>query len=308
MTVEESVHVVFDEVDRKNIQISKNSAEEDEQNISLEKLDICAEKQPVDCSKQPIEILQQSELPKEWRIPRDLSVENIIGQIKEGVSTRSFISNFCRHTAFVSQIEPKSIDETLKDEKWVEAMHEELNQFARNEVWFLVPKTAEMNIIGSKWIFRNKLDEDGMITRNKARLVAKGYNQEGGIDYGETFAPVARLEAVRLLLAFACMSGFKLFQMDVKSAFLNGYINEEVYVDQPPGFEDHQYPNHVFKLKKALYGLKQAPRKWYERLNNFLLSHGYERGMIDKTLFIKKANSEIILVQIYVDDIIFGAT
>ena len=153
-------------------------------------------------------------------------MDNIIGQIKEGVSTRSSISNYYRHTAFVSQIEPKSIEEALKDEKWVEAMHEELNQFARNEVWSLVPKTNEMNIIGSKWVFRNKLDEDGVITRNKARLVAKGYNQEEGIDYGETFAPVARLEVVRLLLAFACMSGFKLFQMDVKSAFLNGYINE----------------------------------------------------------------------------------
>jgi len=116
------------------------------------------------------------------------------------------------------------------------------------------------------------------------------------------------LEVVRLLLAFACISGFKLFQMDVKSAFLNGFINEEVYVEQSPGFEDHQHPNHVFKLKKALYGLKQAQRQWYERLTNFLLSHGYEREMIDKTLFIKKANSEIILVQIYVDDIIFCAT
>jgi len=110
------------------------------------------------------------------RQDQDLSVENIIGQIKKGVSTRSSISNFCRHTAFVSQIEPKSIDEALKGEKWVEAMHEELNQFARNEVWFLVPKTSEMNIIGSNWVFRNKLDEDGVITRNKARLVAKGYN------------------------------------------------------------------------------------------------------------------------------------
>jgi len=118
-----------------------------------------------------------------------------------------------------------------------------------------------MNIIGCKWVFRNKLDESGVITRNKARLVAKGYNQEEGIDYGETFAPVARLEAVRLLLVFAYMSGFKLFQMDVKCAFLNEIINEEVYVEQPPGFEDHQHPNHVYKLKKALYGLKQAPRQ-----------------------------------------------
>ena len=138
--------------------------------------------------------------------------------------------------------------------------------------------------------------------------MAKGYNQEEGIDYGETFAPVARLEAVRLLLAFARMCGLKLFQMNVKSAFLNGIINEEVYFEQPPGFKDHQHPNHVYKLKKALYGLKQARRQWYERLSNFLLSNGYERGMIDRTLFIKKSNSEIILVQIYVDDIIFGAT
>ena len=187
-------------------------------------------------------------------------------------------------------------------------MHEELNQFARNDVLFLVPKTNEMNIIGSKWVFRNKLDEAGVTTRTKARLVAKGYNQLEGIDYGETFAPVAGLEAVRLLLAFACMSGLKLFQMDMKSVFLNGIIKEEVYVEQPSGFEDHQHHNHVFKLKKALYGLKQTPRQWYERLSNFLLSHGYERGMIDKTLFTKKANSKIILVQIYVDDIIFCAT
>jgi len=135
-----------------------------------------------------------------------MSVENIIGQIKEGVSTRSSISNFCWHTAFLSQVEPKSIEKALKDEKWVDVIHEELNQFAMNDVWFLVPKSDEMNIIGSKWVFRNKLDEAGVITRNKARLVAKGYNQEKGIDYGETFAPVTRLEAVRLLLTFACMS------------------------------------------------------------------------------------------------------
>ena len=203
MIVEESVHMVFDEVDHKILNPSQISTEEDEQNIIMQKLDCCLEKQLIDSSKQLVEILQQDELPKEWRIPRDLSVENIIGQIKEGVSTRSSISNFCRHTTFVSQIEPKSIEEALKDEKWVDAMHEDLNQFARNDVWFLVPKTGEMNVIGSKWVFRNKLDEAGVITRYKARLVAKGYNQEEGIDYGDTFAPVARLEDVRFLLAFA---------------------------------------------------------------------------------------------------------
>jgi len=186
--------------------------------------------------------------------------------------------------------------------------NEELNQFVRNDVWFLVPKAAQINVIGTKWVFRNKSDDSGVITRNKARLVAKGYNQEEGIDYDETFAPVARLEAVRLLLAFACMNGFKLFHMDAKSAFLNGFVNEEIFVSQPPRFEDHQYPNSVYKLKKVLYGLKQAPRKWYERLSSFLLSHQYERGKIDKTLFIKKFDSAIILVQIYVDDIIFGSS
>jgi len=119
---------------------------------------------------------------------------------------------------------------------------------------------------------------------------------------------VARLEVVRLHLAFSSIKGFKLFQMDVKSAFLNGYLNEEVFVSQPPGFEDHKFPNHVFKLKKALYGLKQAPRQWYERLSDFLLSQGYNHGTSVKTLFIKKRKEDIIFVQVYVDDIIFGST
>jgi len=135
-------------------------------------------------------------------------------------------------------------------------MHEELNQFKRNEVWDLVPKPASHKSIGTKWVFRNKLDESGIIVRNKAKLVAKRYNQEEGIDYDETYAPVARLEAIRLLLAFACIMHFILFQMDVKSVFLNGYIEEEVYVDQPPSFMDYEHPNHVHKLKKTLYGLK----------------------------------------------------
>jgi len=147
------------------------------------------------------------------------------------------------------------------------------------------------------------MDENGNIVRNKARLVAKGYNQEEGIDFDETYAPVARLEFVRLLLAYACMCNFKLSQMDVKSTFLN----EEVYVSQLPGFEDHLYLNHVFKLKKALYGLKEAPRQWYERLSNFLLSKGYARGVVDKTLFIRKHASDVIPIQVYVDDIIFGS-
>ena len=232
----------------------------------------------------------------------------VIGDVSQKVITRNSIKNVCNHLAFVSQVEPKNIDEAINDENWILAMQEELNQFERNQVWELVPRPNDHPIIGTKWVFRNKLDETGIITRNKARLVAKGYNQEEGIDYEETYAPVARLEAIRMLLAYACIMNFKLYQMDVKSAFLNGFIQEEVYVDQPPGFENYKLPNHVFKLKKALYGLKQAPRAWYERLSKFLLEKGFTRGKVDTTLFIKNRNHDILLVQIYVDDIIFGAT
>ena len=187
-------------------------------------------------------------------------------------------------------------------------MQEELSQFERNEVWTLVSRPKDINVIGTKWIFNNKTDEHGNITINKARLVAQGYTQVEGVDFDETFAPMARLKSIRLLLAIACNMGFKLHQMDVKSAFLNGILNEEVYVEQPKGFEDPYYPHHVFKLKKALYGLKQAPRAWYERLTQFLLDKGYQRGGVDKTLFIKRMKADIVIAQIYVDDIVFGST
>ncbi|GJY28906.1 putative ribonuclease H-like domain-containing protein [Tanacetum coccineum] len=162
--------------------------------------------------------------------------------------------------------------------------------------------------IGTKWIFKNKKDERGIVIRNKARLVAQGYTQEEGIDYDEVFAPVARIEAIRLFLAYASFMGFMVYQMDVKSAFLYGQIEEEVYVCQPPGFEDPDYPDKVYKVVKALYGLHQAPRAWYETLAKYLLDNGFHRGKIDQTLFIKKQKGDILLVQVYVDDIIFGST
>ncbi|GKC94376.1 retrovirus-related pol polyprotein from transposon TNT 1-94 [Tanacetum coccineum] len=197
--------------------------------------------------------------------------------------------------------------EITKDGKIV-AMQEELNQFIVNDVWELVPQPRNMTIIGTMWVFRNKLDENDIVSRNKARLVAQGCNQHEGIDFDETYAPIARLESIRILLAYACALDFKLFQMDVKSAFLNGFINEEVYVAQPPGFIDFEKPNHVYKLKKALYGLKQAPKAWYDRLKDFLIKHEYKIGMVDNTLFTKKKSSNLIIVQIYVDDIIFSST
>ncbi|GJZ25673.1 retrovirus-related pol polyprotein from transposon TNT 1-94 [Tanacetum coccineum] len=202
----------------------------------------------------------------------------------------------------------KNVNEVIGDESWIVAMKEELNQFVANDVWELVPQPRNMTIIGTKWVFRKNLDENGVVSRNKARLVAQGYNQQEGIDYDETYALVARLESVRILLAYACALDFKIFQMDVKSAFLNGFINEEVYVTQPSGFIDFKKPDHVYKLKKALYGLKQAPKAWYDRLKAFLITHEYKMGMVDNTLFTKKKSSNLIIVQIYVDDIIFGST
>jgi len=172
----------------------------------------------------------------------------------------------------------------------------------------LVPRSAEQNIFGTKWIFKNKTDEHGTVVRNKARLVAQGYTQIEGVDFDETFAPVARLESIRILLSIACHLDFKLYQMDVMSAFLNGVLQEEVYVEQPKGFQDPHHPHHLYKLKKALYGLKQAPRAWYERLTTYLLAKGFTTGQADRTLFIRKQGTHKLIAQIYVDDIIFGAT
>ncbi|GJV53092.1 retrovirus-related pol polyprotein from transposon TNT 1-94 [Tanacetum coccineum] len=238
---------------------------------------------------------------------RNHPLENVIGNLNQR-TLRSQAQNQSNFFCFISTIEPKNVNEALGDESWIVAMQEELNQFIANDVWELVPQSKNMTIIGTKWVFRNKLDENGIVSRNKARLVAQGYNQQEGIDYDETYAPVARLESIRILLAYACALDFKLFQMDVKSAFLNGFINEEVYVAQPPGFIDFEKPDHVYKLKKALYGLKQAPKAWYDRLKAFLIKHEYKMGMVDNTLFTKKKSSNLIIVQIYVDDIIFGST
>src|SRR5207245_7713318 len=190
--------------------------------------------------------------------------EQIMGDPQAGVQTRRATQNECLYLNFLSKIEPKKIEEALLDADWIIAMQEELNQFERNKVWRLVPKPRNRTIIGAKWVFRNKLDEDGVVVRNKARLVAKGYSQEEGIDYDKTFAPVARLEAIRIFLAYAAYSNFKVYQMDVKSAFLNGKLEEEVCVQQPPGFENPILSSHVYKLDKASYGLKQASRACYD--------------------------------------------
>nr|GEX11696.1 putative ribonuclease H-like domain-containing protein [Tanacetum cinerariifolium] len=214
----------------------------------------------------------------------------------------------CLFACFLSQVKPTSVAQALEDPSWVDAIQEEMQQFKFQNVWVLVDFPEGKYAIGTKWILKNKRDARGIVVRNKTRLVAQGHRQEEGIDYDEVFALVARIEAIHLFLAFASYMGFMVYQMDVKSAFLYGRINGEVYVTQPKGFVDPQHPKKVYKVVKALYGLHQAPKAWYATLSTFLLKHGYRRGTINKTLFLKKNNRDIILVQVYVDDIIFGST
>nr|GEU98278.1 putative ribonuclease H-like domain-containing protein [Tanacetum cinerariifolium] len=221
------------------------------------------------------------------RVHKDHHVTQIIGNLSISTQTRSMIRmvkdqgrltqinnkdfHTCMFACFISQEEPKRV---------------------------LVDFPNEKRAIGTKWVFRNKKDKRGIVVRNKARLVAKGHTQEEGIDYEKVFAPIARIEAIRLFLAYASFMGFMVYQMDVKSAFLYGTIEEEVYVCQPPGFKDPDYPDKVYKVVKALYGLHQAPRAWYETLANYLLENGFQRGNIDQTLFIKKQKGDILLVQV----------
>nr|GEU94751.1 hypothetical protein [Tanacetum cinerariifolium] len=172
----------------------------------------------------------------------------------------------------------------------------------------LVPRPEGKTVIKTKWIFKNKKDKSSLVIRNKARLVAVGYSQQKGIDYDETFAPVARIEAICLFLAYAAHKDFTVYQMNVKTAFLNKILKEEVYVGQPLGFVSTQYPDHVCALDKSLYGLKQAPRAWYDVLLQFLIDSGFQKGSIDTTLFIKKKGKHTMLIQIYVKDNIFGST
>jgi len=214
MTVEESMHVVFDETNLKlqdhvpKIVDQEETAQEKKSAVELE---TTAGNQSAKKEIQSTKKAADNNLPKEWIEPKGLSKDNIIGDIEHGVSTRRKLA-FFQHVAFVYQIEPKNVNDALCDSNWVVAMQDELNQFTKNDVLSLIHKTDAMNVIGTKWVFRNKMDENGNIVRNKARLVSKGYNQEEGIDFDETYAPVARLEAVRLFLAYACMCNSNFFK------------------------------------------------------------------------------------------------
>ncbi|GKB84325.1 retrovirus-related pol polyprotein from transposon TNT 1-94 [Tanacetum coccineum] len=228
---------------------------------------------------------------------RNHPLENVIGNLNQR-TLRSQAQNQSNFFCFISTIEPKNVNEALGDESWIVAMQEELNQFVANDVWELVPQPRNMTIIGTKWVFRNKLDENGIVSRNKARLVAQGYNQQEGIDYDETYAPVARLESIRILLAYACALDFKLFQMDVKSAFLNGFINEEFEISmmgelnfflglQIKQMEDGIFFNQSKYIKEMLkkFGLEESKPMKTPMSSDTKLTKDEECESVDSTKY-----------------------
>nr|GEX91753.1 putative copia-type Pol polyprotein [Tanacetum cinerariifolium] len=234
--------------------------------------------------------------PHEKKWTKDHLLHKIIGEPKSSVRTRGQLANSCLFSCLLSSIEPANVAEALRDTDWVSVMQKELDQFARLKVWRLVPRPKGKSVINNKWIFKNKKDESSLVIRNKARLVAVGYSQQEGIDYDEIFAPVARIEAIRLFLAYATHKDFTVFQMDFKTSFLNGILKEEVYVGQPPGFVSKQYPDHVYALDKALY----VPTPMVEQAKLKLdlvgkpVDHTDYRSMIGSLMYVTPSRPDIM--------------
>jgi hypothetical protein len=217
------------------------------------------------------------------------------------------LDDFEQHNLFsLMSCKPTSFKEAAKEPHWVQAMNQEIDFIEKNKTWDLVDLPSHKKSIGVKWVYKTKLNEKWQIKEHKARLVAKGFSQQPGTDYGETFALVARLGTVRTLLAITAQHKWKIYQMDVKSTFLNGFLEEEVYVDQPLGFEVQEQPAKVYRLKKALYGLKQAPRAWYSRIDTYLIKSGFSRSQNELTLYTKtNQHDKILIVCLYVNDMIY---
>ena len=206
---------------------------------------------------------------------------------------------------FLAADEPKSVDDALTEAHWREAMQAEMKSIEENRTWDVSELPAKQKAIGLKWVFKVKKDPNGNIVKYKARLVAKGYAQRHGVDFDEVFAPVARIETVRVLLALAAQDGWQVHHMDVKSAFLNGDLSETVYVQQPPGFRVGD-GDKVLKLRKALYGLKQAPRAWYAKLDRELQALGFVRSKLEHAVYVRRNSRSFLLVGVYVDDLIIS--
>lgn len=207
---------------------------------------------------------------------------------------------------FMALNDPIYYEEAVKMKRWRDAMDIEMGAIKKYGTWELVYAPDGVKVIEVKWVYRTKLNENGDVDKCKARLVAKGYAQEKGVDYNEVFAQVARWDTIRMVIALAARNGWKLFQLDVKSAFLHGELQEDVYVSQPPGYVVTGEEDKVYKLKKALYGLKQAPRAWFNRIEGYFIKEGFERSSCEHTLFTKREEkNKILIVSLYVDDLVF---
>ena len=221
------------------------------------------------------------------------------GEVNDNVGLNSLFDLYCHVD------HPIHFEDAVNENKWIEAMNEEIGAIEKSKTWELVDLPEGKDAIGVKWVYNTKRNSEGKIDRHKARLVVKGYKQQQGKDYDETFAPVARMETVRTALSIAAQHKWKIYQMDVKSTFLNGVLKEEVYVEQPPGYEVEGQEHKVCRMKKALYGLKQAPRAWYNRIDAYLIDNGFEKCDGEPTLYIKENDGKILIVVLYVDDLIF---
>jgi histone deacetylase 1/2 len=208
------------------------------------------------------------------------------------------------HAVSSDSAEPRDYRVALQIPHWRAAMDAEFGALIQNRTWHLVSQPTGVNVIDSKWVFKVKHHADGSIERYKARLVAKGFKQRQGLDYDDTFSPVVKPTTIRLLLSLAVSRGWHLRQLDIQNAFLNGVLEEEVYMRQPPGYEDPAYPHHLCRLEKAIYGLKQAPRAWHARLSSVLRMLGFVASTADSSLFILQRPEVVTFLLVYVDDII----
>jgi hypothetical protein len=253
----------------------------------------------------PLDTTSERKKPK-WL--RDIlsDAQGSVGNPKEAVRESKPPERFCSYIAMVSSIresEPSTFEEATSRQVWRDAMMEEYNSIMKNDVWEVVPRPEGKSVVTSKWLYKLKHAADGSIEKYKARFVARGFSQVEGVDYDETFAPVARYTSIRAVISIAAEMGWKIHQMDVKTAFLNGLIEEEVYIEQPLGFEVHGRESHVCRLKKALYGLKQAPRAWYSRIDAYLQQLGFEKSEADPNLYFIMVGEDPLILLLYVDDL-----
>nr|GEX08391.1 hypothetical protein [Tanacetum cinerariifolium] len=295
----EKIHVTFDE-------LTAMASKQFSSGTGLQ-FPIIAAPRAVDLANSPV----STSIDQDASSTKDHLIANVIRDPSRSISIRKQIkidAMWCYFDAFLTSIEPKKFKQAMTEPSWLDAIQEEIHEFKRLQVREFVPCPDKVFLIKLKWIYNVKTDKFGGALKNKARLVAQGFRKAKGINFKESFAFFARIEATLIFVANSAHKMMTVFQMDVKMAFLNGELKEEVYVSQPKGFVNQDNPLHVYKLKKALYGLKQAPRAWYDMLSSFLISQHFSKGAMDPTLFTWKAGNDLLLVQIYVDDIIFSST